>query len=757
MENSLKKSLSLFLACPAFMMAFVEEPQSTSGVTFENPDSKTQLIRAPDKAVINCKKFNVGKGETVHFIQPSPKAKALCRVTGKEASIIEGNLKADGRLFLINPQSIYFRENAKVNVHSLIASTLNIKDEDFVKGNYKFFLDRDAKDSAIVVKGQINAAQDAVFMAPQIMNQAVIKAEVGKVAFLGGELITLNFEGDNLISFAIDEPLKKGFIEQAGKVTGQEVFLKLRVADEMLRSVINVEGLELATKMQFENGKIYLVAKSSIEAPKVKVESPLVETAGDFTRVSKLEINSKKELQVLGGTIKTALGPSEASLRAGGGVLTIDGPFSYLKDVIKDKDAPKNITFSGKIIDQNAPVKSTSSLTYSADTILLSGDTNAPNSHITFNGPVIIDGDNVKISSGQSKGDIKFNSTLDADHSSRNLTISNGSLAGTVTFKEAIGSKGPFSQLSIETGKLVFSNIGDKNRPGAEKLHIKTPNVEFLGTVVHAKEQLWEVGQSQRGEVPNFYVKSGQHTTFIAREKPLIFSATTHLGLSPQTNVVFETHGGGFEFSKLSGDHHQFVTINTGHGESKLGEFKGQLGPLHVQSRSIHVGGKIDVSSIFLEAQENIFYAADSMGKTTQYELLSKGEVTLNARRGMVGTKALPIFVQSEGKLFLGAKSYAYVEGSFKHGFPYVHQKNPPPWMIYNDTEIQYVFNEEIFMEEETLMTLSPDLLHVIPYGFVDASHFTFRKASIYFTQGDSKIGDSTDEASGIELAQVED
>ncbi len=345
MENSLRKALSLFLACPAFMLALVEEPQATSGVTFESPDAKTQLIRAPDKSVINCKKFNVGKEETVHFIQPSPKAKALCRVTGKEASIIEGTLKADGRLFLVNPQSIYFRETAKVDVHSLVASTLNIQDEDFVKGNYKFFLDSDAKDSAIVIKGQITAGQDAVFMAPQITNRAVIKATLGKVAFLGGELITLNFEGDSLISFAIDEPLKKGFIQQAGQVAGQEVFVKLRVADDVIRSVINFDGLEPANKMQFENGKIYLVAGSYIAAPKIKVKGPLVETAGDFTGVSKLEINAKKELQVLGGTVKTALGPSDVSLRAGQGVMTIDGPFHHLKDIIKDKDTPKNLDF----------------------------------------------------------------------------------------------------------------------------------------------------------------------------------------------------------------------------------------------------------------------------------------------------------------------------------------------------------------------------------------------------------------------------
>ena len=746
MENSLRKALSLFLACPAFMMAFVEEPQSTAGVTFDNPDGKTQLITAPDKSVINCKKFNVGKDETVHFVQPSPKAKVLCRVTGKEASIIEGALKADGRLFLVNPQSIYFRETAKVNVHSLVASTLNIKDEDFVKGNYKFFLDSDAKDSAIVIKGQITAGQDVVFMAPQIMNQGVIKAEVGKVAFLGGEIITLNFEGDNLISFAIDEPLKKGFIEQAGQITGQEVLLNLRVADQMIRSVVNVDGIEPANKMQFENGKIYLVAGSSIAAPKIKVEGPLVETAGDFVGSQKIEITGDRGLNWQGGLINGKLNSTDSILSAPQGLLEINAPIGKNKD---NKVTIKTLTLNGKIVDQNALIKTAGAISVSGDMILISGDTHALNSNITYNGPVVIDGDNVKIASGLSKGDIKFNSTVDADHPSRNLTISNGSQAGTVTFKEAIGSKGPFSQLDIETGKLALFNIGDKNRPGAEKLLIKASNVEFLGTIAHAKEQNWDAG--------NFHLESGQHTTFITREKPMMFTPTTHLVLSPQTNVVFETHGGDFELSKLSGDNHQFVTINTGSGEAKIGEFDGTLGPLHVQSRSIHPGGKINVGSIFMEAQENICYAPDSQGKIFPRELHSREDVILNARRGMVGTKALPILVQSEGKLFLGAKSYAYVEGSFKHGFPYVYQKNPPPWTIYNGTEIQYVFNGEIFKEEETLMSLTPDLAHLFPYGFVDAKHFTFRRAGIYFTQDEMKISDSTDEASGIELAQVEE
>jgi len=741
MENSL--ILFVALACPALLFALVEDHQVTAGLAkIEQPDVKTQHIHAADKTAINCKKFNVGKDETVHFIQPGPKAKVLCRVTGKEASITEGNLKADGRRFIVNPSSIYFRETAKIDVHSLVASTLNISDEDFVKGNHRFFLEEGAKDSVIVNQGQIAAAQDVVFMAPQILNRTVIKAALGRVEFLGGELITLNFEGDNLISFAIDEPLKKGFIEQAGKIeSGVEVMLRLRVADEMIRQVVNVDGLEPATQMQFENGKVYLVAKSSIAAPVIKAEGPILETAGDFSGVSTLELSAKKEMQVGGGTIKSKLGPAEATLKVGQGVLTIDAPLTYAKDLIKDKEAPKSLILSAKIIEQNGPVKSHSPMTYSADMIFLSADTNAPNSNITFNGPVIIDGDHVKITSGRIIGDIRFNSTLDADKPSRNLTIFNGSQSAAVVFKEPVGSKGPFSTVTIETGKAVSSNMGDRNRPVAEKLTLKSQSADLLGSVYHAKEQVWEV--------PHLSVKSGQSTTFIAHDKPLIFAPMTHVFLSPQTHVVFETSGGHFEMAKLTGDALQAVSVATLHGDSTIGELSGNLGPLHVQSRNIYSAGKIDVGTIFMEAHEDIGYAADSHGKTFQYELISDGEVTLNARRGMVGSKEFPMLVKSKGKLFLGAKSYAHVDGYFAHGFPYVYKKNPPPRTVYQGNETQYVFNEEIFMEEEEIQSLTPDLTHLFPYGFVDGTHFTFRRAAIYFTQGDKsdkKITNASDD-----------
>ena len=761
MENSLKRALSLFLTYPLFVMAHVEEPHVAKGSATIETKANTQLIHAEDKTVINCKKFNVGKEETVRFIQPHDKARVLCRVTGKQASMIEGRLESNGNLFLVNPYSIYFREGAQVNVRSLVASTLNIKDEDFVKGNYKFFLESDAKDSIISNKGQINAAQDVVFMAPQIINRAVVKAAAGKVAFLGSDLITLNFEGDDLISFAIDGALKKGFIEQAGQIdAGNGFLLDLRVASEMIKNVVNVNGVDPATSMKVENGKIYLVAESSITAPTTKIEGPLVQTAGDFNNSKKVEITGDKGVQWDGGFInatpikvksgtKDKVGSTDVSLNAPNGTIGIDALLGKNKE---DQVTLKQLTLNGKIIDQNALIKSTSSITYSGGMIFLSGDTHALNSNITYNGSVIIDGPHVNIASGRATGDIIFNDTLDADQPGRTLTIFNGAKSGTVSFNKPISSKGPPLELSIETSKLFLSNIGDKQRIGAEKISIKATNVDFFGTVINAREQMWDV--------PSLHLKSGQPTIFITHNNDLVFTPSTHMFLTPQTSVAFETHGGYLELSKLSGDHLQSITINTGYADSKIGEIgelECKLGPIHVQSRNIYINGKIVVGSIFMEAQEDICYAKVPHGEIIPRELLSRGEVTLNSKRGTVGTKEFPLIVKSDDKFHLGSKSRAYLNGFCKDDFPYNYPKNPPPFIVFNGNETQFVFNREIFNEEDELLSLAPDLFHGAPLGFVGGKNFTFRRAPIYYAERDLIIGVSDEENSTGELSQAEE
>src|SRR3954453_14856617 len=87
-----------------------------------------------DQAILNWKDFNIGADKTVIFDQPSATASTLNRVWGPDASTIAGHLRANGQVYLINQNGVIFADGAQVNVGSLIASTLDIKDSIYLGG-----------------------------------------------------------------------------------------------------------------------------------------------------------------------------------------------------------------------------------------------------------------------------------------------------------------------------------------------------------------------------------------------------------------------------------------------------------------------------------------------------------------------------------------------------------------------------------------------------------------------------------------------
>jgi len=78
------------------------------------------------RTVIDWKSFNIGANAWVNFKQQSGWV-ALNRIQDTNPTQIYGRLQADGTVYLINQNGILFAPGSQVNVHSLIASTLNLK------------------------------------------------------------------------------------------------------------------------------------------------------------------------------------------------------------------------------------------------------------------------------------------------------------------------------------------------------------------------------------------------------------------------------------------------------------------------------------------------------------------------------------------------------------------------------------------------------------------------------------------------------
>ncbi|MCK5885321.1 MAG: filamentous hemagglutinin N-terminal domain-containing protein, partial [Alcanivorax sp.] len=102
-------------------------------VSISQPGDHTLTIeQGSNKAIIDWQSFSIGEGNTVNFGQNSSSAVALNRVTGNDPSAIYGNLNATGKVFLVNQNGVLFAEGASVNVGGLVASTLDIDNQDFV-------------------------------------------------------------------------------------------------------------------------------------------------------------------------------------------------------------------------------------------------------------------------------------------------------------------------------------------------------------------------------------------------------------------------------------------------------------------------------------------------------------------------------------------------------------------------------------------------------------------------------------------------
>jgi len=209
-------------------------------------------------AVLNWQSFSIGQGEAVSFVQPSSSSVALNRVVGADPSSILGNLSANGKVFLVNPNGILFGTGAQVNVGGLVASTLNIQDADFMAGKYSF----SGSGGSVVNRGSINADGGYVaLLGGTVSNQGLITADLGSVVLAAGTAMTLDVVGDGLLNITVDEGAVNALVENGGMIHahGGKVVLTAQAAGQLLKTVVNNTGVIEAQTLQDRNGSISLL------------------------------------------------------------------------------------------------------------------------------------------------------------------------------------------------------------------------------------------------------------------------------------------------------------------------------------------------------------------------------------------------------------------------------------------------------------------------------------------------------------------
>ncbi|WP_020208352.1 filamentous hemagglutinin N-terminal domain-containing protein [Gilvimarinus chinensis] len=69
--------------------------------------------------------LDIDVNEVVNFLRPNRQSLALNRVLSADGTQINGQLNANGRVFVLDANGILFGQDAQVNVGSLVASTLD--------------------------------------------------------------------------------------------------------------------------------------------------------------------------------------------------------------------------------------------------------------------------------------------------------------------------------------------------------------------------------------------------------------------------------------------------------------------------------------------------------------------------------------------------------------------------------------------------------------------------------------------------------
>ncbi len=231
----------------------------SGNVSVQQTPTQTTVNQTSQQAIIRWDSFNINHNEATHFQQPAGGV-ALNRINPAQGpSSIYGRLTATGQIILVNPAGIFFGPTAYVNVGGLIASTADISDQNFLNGNYHF--QGSAMDGPVINQGTIIAMNHGLvaLLGNGVRNDGYIEATLGQVVLASGTAFTMQFNGNDMISFKVDEKGTAG-ITNTGTISanGGKVLVTAKAAQGVLDNVINMDGIVEARSIAEQDGTIII-------------------------------------------------------------------------------------------------------------------------------------------------------------------------------------------------------------------------------------------------------------------------------------------------------------------------------------------------------------------------------------------------------------------------------------------------------------------------------------------------------------------
>ena len=260
-------------------------------------------------AIINWGSFSIGANEITKFIQQSASSAVLNRVVGQNPSSILGALQSNGRVFLINPNGIVFGAGSQINVGGLVASTLNLSNEDFLAGRMRF---TGGLGNSVINQGDITTPSggNVYLIGNAVTNNGIITSPKGDVILAAGKSVELVNPGTPDLRVEIVAPDNRAI--NLGSIVAASGRIGIYAGLINQANTINANSVVVG-----ENGRITLKATKNIDLGKDSV------TTANGPNGGKIEIQSGNTTLVSG--VVEAKG-QQLSLPFGGEAETGAGP-----------------------------------------------------------------------------------------------------------------------------------------------------------------------------------------------------------------------------------------------------------------------------------------------------------------------------------------------------------------------------------------------------------------------------------------------
>ncbi|MCW0391808.1 MBG domain-containing protein [Xanthomonas sacchari] len=311
-------ALACALAAPAHASG-VLSLSSATGATVSQNGGTLQIDQNAAKAVLNWNSFNVGKDASVVFVQPSSSAVALNLIdASRGASVIDGSLRANGNVFLINSAGILFGNHAQVNVGGLVASSLGLAGDD---DNGYLLARGDHGAASVVNQGSIRAGNGGSvnLVGNHVANRGSISADGGAIRLLSADQVKVTMDAAGAIGMQMVAAASQSVdgaaaaVENSGtlRANGGQILLQAG-STGLSQLLVNNTGALEATGIDTSGGSVRLVG-----------------SGGDVASSGRIDVSGTHggSVQLLSDGAVNVAGRIDASGTAAGGSVRIGGGY----------------------------------------------------------------------------------------------------------------------------------------------------------------------------------------------------------------------------------------------------------------------------------------------------------------------------------------------------------------------------------------------------------------------------------------------